>query len=137
VTIQEQPAGLLHHQPHSISTGRYIELVAWSATIYCPGKHHLESPSAALKTMGCDEAEWKEQLNAVRCGWRVIGGCVQMSELAQRIGQQRFKRRSRRQRSDRDAPPRVDTVGHADRQVLHCTREAWPGLPSQALGPLL
>jgi predicted metal-binding protein len=102
-------AGLLQHQLHTISTEQYIELVAWSATIYCPGKHHLESPSAALKTMGCDEAEWKEQLNAVRCGWRVVGGSVQMRELAQRIGQQRFKRRSRRPGPAQDAPPLVDS----------------------------
>ena len=88
--------GLLHHQLHNISSEQYIELVAWSATVYCPGKQHLECPSAALKAMGCDEAQWKEQLNAVRNGWRVVGGSVQMRELAQRIGQNRFKRRNRK-----------------------------------------
>jgi hypothetical protein len=89
-------AGLLQHQLHQISTEQYIELVAWSASIARPGKHHLESPSAALKTIGCDEAEWAEQMNSVRCGWRVVGGSAKMRELAQKIGQHRFKRRNRR-----------------------------------------
>jgi hypothetical protein len=40
--------------------------------------------------------KWAEQINAVRCGWRVVGGSAKMRELAQKIGQHRFKRRSRR-----------------------------------------
>jgi hypothetical protein len=52
-----------------------------------PGKRHLESPTAALKVMGCDEAEWKEQLNAVRCGWRVVGGSgKKCGNLRRRLG---------------------------------------------------
>ena len=88
-------AGLLH-QLHSIGTEQYIELVAWSASVARPGKNHLESPAAALKTMGCDEAEWAAQINAVRCVWRVVGGSAQMRELARNNGQHRFKRRMRR-----------------------------------------
>jgi hypothetical protein len=52
-----------------------------------PGKHHLESPTAALKVIGCNESEWAQQMGAVRCGWRLVGGSAQMRELAQRIGQ--------------------------------------------------
>ena len=59
--------------------------------------------------MGCDEAEWQEQLNAVRCGWRVVGGNAQMRELAQRIGQHRFKRRSRRPGPDKNEPPLAES----------------------------
>jgi REP element-mobilizing transposase RayT len=100
-------AGILNHQLHHISTEQYIDLVAWSASIARPGKRHLESPTAALNVMGCDEAEWAEQLNAVRCGWRVVGGSAKMRELAQKIGQLRFKRRSRR--PGEAMPARVDS----------------------------
>jgi hypothetical protein len=89
-------AGLIQHKLHQMSTAQYIELVAWSASNARPSKHHLESPAAALKVMGCDEAKWAQQMNAVRCGWRVVGGSAQMREQAQKIGQHRFKRRNRR-----------------------------------------
>jgi hypothetical protein len=49
-----------------------------------------------LKAIGCDESEWTQQMSAIRCGWRVVGGSVQMRKLAQRIGQHRLKRRTRR-----------------------------------------
>jgi hypothetical protein len=89
-------AGLLRHQLHSISTEQYIELLAWSASLACPGKYQLESPAAALNAIDCNEAEWTEQMSALRCDWRVVGGGAQMRELAQKIGQHRFKRRTRR-----------------------------------------
>jgi hypothetical protein len=92
-------AGLLQHPLHSISTEQYIERVAWSAAVARLGKHHLQSPSAALQAIGCDAAQWTQQMAALRCGWRVVGGSATMRELAQCIGQHRFKRRTRADRA--------------------------------------
>ena len=100
-------AGLLAHTLLDISETHYFDLVAWSASIAQPGKTQLESPAAALQAIGSDEAEWQAQINAVRCGWRVVGGSVQMRALAERIGQHRFKRRTRR---PGERPPRIAVI---------------------------
>jgi hypothetical protein len=67
-----KPIAGLQHQLHSISTEQYIELVAWSAAMARTGKQHLESPTAALKAIGCDKSELAQQVGAIRCGWRVV-----------------------------------------------------------------
>jgi len=95
-THQREPrlqpvAGLRDLRLLDLATVLYLDLVAWSGSVPRAGQAALvdADPQAALKAIGCTPEAWREQIEAIRCGGRAIGGSAQVRALTERLKQRR------------------------------------------------